>query len=536
MTNSCPDREEQISRLLSDDLTPAAKDDLERHLGQCETCRDYLGELRADDRLLAQFAGDLVPAVQRVETRVLESLQRKPSARPARMIPVWRVILNSGLARMAAAASVAVIALAVIFVSGPKNLQAQVLRALEKAQTVHVTVKSNRTGQWQTGAEVWYAHGLGVLEQEVVDGVMRKRLDDGKNQWRYRSGSRSVMKTKSADPDAMGVVARILYPREFREHFTGRPVGTKTVDGVECKVYSQANPDNTWRMDLWIDNDMLIRGWEKRRPNDAGSLEVYDQAAVEYNQPIEKTRFLPDFGPDVTVVDAAVEGDKFWENRYDLKNVLYTKEAFGLVFAVHQLKRCEGGLVFLVSSIRPTTETIRELGPIDSSHGAGSLAYGGFQLDSSWERLPDGTERSYQPWTLAELIHNGLQVKWEILIPKGAWPEKVNECKLSAYIHARAKLQEKLEKAGLEWYKRFRPLTMLPLPETTSSLSNIISIVYAEAQQLEPVASEMRLFREGRPDPKKKGSTIVPLVKPSEIPPDQYESECRANLKRLKAE
>jgi hypothetical protein len=440
--------------------------------------------------------------------------------------------MGNRFAGLAVAASIVLIAAISLFLSGPKTLYAQTLKALEKARTIHAIGKDKRDGQWQQNAEIWYERGVGVVEQENVHGQINVRIDNGQYQWRYAGGTQAAMKTKSTDPDAMGVVAKLLNLRELEERFTGGPVGTKTVDGVECRVYSKSGPDNTWRMEIWIDNDMRVRGWEKSRKTASGQWEAYQTALVEYDISIAKSRFSPDFGPGVAVIDAAaIAGDKFWEKRFDLQNALYTNEAFGLVFAVHQLKRCEGGLVFLVSSIRPTTDTIRELGPIDSSRGAGSGGYGDFQLDSSWERLPDGTERSYQPWTLAQLKHNGLEVHWDILIPKGSWPEKVNECILSAYIHTRSKLQEKLEKAGSEWWRRFRPLTILPLPETTTSLSDVIASVYAEAQQLEPVVREILLSRAARRDPEKEGSWSVPLVKPSQIPPDQYESECLQHLR-----
>jgi outer membrane lipoprotein-sorting protein len=539
MTHPCSEREEQISMLLSNDLSDETRKDLEQHLGQCAACRDYLMAVREDDRRLIAFADQMSPVVARVEGRVLETVSRAclPKLEPTiQTTLLWRIITKNRFAGLAVAASVVLFVAIAVFLSGPKTLYAQTLKALEKARTVHAVGKDKRDGQWEQNAEVWYERGVGVVEQENVRGQIVTRIDNGQYQWRYTGGTSSAMKTKSPDPDAMGVVARLLNLREIQERFTGSPVGAKTVDGVECKVYSQSNPENTWRMDIWLDSDMRIRGWEKFRKTAGGDWEAYQTASVEYDLPIEKSRFAPDFGPGVTVIDTVVEGDKHWENRYDFRDALYTQEAFGLVFAVHQVKRCEGGLVFLVSSIRPTTETIRELGSIDSTRGAGSLVYGDFQLDSSWERLPDGTERLYQPWTLAELIHNGLQVKWSILIPKGSWPETVNECRLSAYIRTRSKLQEKLEKAGAEWNQRFRPLVTLPLPETTVSLSGVISSVYAEAQQIEPVAGHILLLRAGRPqtDPKIEGSWVTPLVKPSQIPPDQWEKECRTELERLR--
>ena len=97
---------------------------------------------------------------------VAEDVMRRiePMAKPARPghYRLRRYIMKPTIA---VAASVLMgVAVWFVLVGRPGTLYAQVIAALEQANSVHITVDVLRDEQWEKGWEIWYQRGTGVVQ------------------------------------------------------------------------------------------------------------------------------------------------------------------------------------------------------------------------------------------------------------------------------------------------------------------------------------------------------------------------------------
>ena len=479
-----------------------------------------------DDRIREALArmGGLVTPPASFEDGVMRRIERRPGAPTLRFRRMRRWMMRSTIG----AAACVLIGLVVWFglVKAPETLYGQVLAAIEKVGTVHLVVKEHRDGQWVKLAEAWYERGVGCAEYEYRDNNVKMRIDNGTYQWSHRSDQDFAVRARSKGKlrlveKTLRANARVL---EDEKRFKRDPSGDKEINGVKCRLYVRTYPKKTTEVHLWIDGADRMRRWERRRQRD-GKWETYQVVNVQYEVPIDRSRFQGKFGPSVRMIVAT----DLMEARFGLEKAVFKKDLMGLVFAVHELRRCDNGMIYVVCSIRPSQAVIRELGAI-SSVTMGRKVYGDFQLDSSWRRV-NGKEWSYQPIRLGELYHDGVQVTWVLLDPLGAWPKDAETCELSVYAHTRGKLQEKRKQAGLEWWRRFRPLAELALPAEKLPLKEALEKVHADALAAEPLDGYVGLLEASRQ--RKDGTRSRVHRRPSEISPEQFADEIEREFEHL---
>lgn len=432
-------------------------------------------------------------------------------------------------------AALAVFLLSIGFFNAPKPLYAQISKAVETARSLHAVALSLEDGEWVQRAEVWYERDRGVVEREIRDEGDNTRIDNGAHQWRYNARDKIAVKSRSKDP--LGAVRKLIDIERFRNQFPEKLPQSKEVDGTVCDVYRLDNEESTWRMETWLDpKTPRILGWSKLRQDESGNWTEYQRAFVKYDVDVDPALFTPEFGPEVTVMEIDTpdgsEGDSASKlaSHFSLEDALYQRTVYdSLIFAVHELKRVEGGLIYVVGSMRPTPETLAEI-PLTSE----SQDYGDLNISTSWKRLPDGQDRHYQPCNLATLQHDGLTVEWVILIPRGAWPSPMQTCELSAYFYARGELQKRREDAGLDWYESVNPVVSLPLPQEETPVDAIASQIYKDGSVLSLGVWSMRLLLSGKPDSEDENTISHLAVRPEEIPAEQYRQEVHKEIERLR--
>jgi hypothetical protein len=234
---------------------------------------------------------------------------------------------------------------------------------------------------------------------------------------------------------------------------------------------------------FWVDEQKRLRCIEEHVLRD-GRWEDDEYGEVKYDVEFDPNIFVPDFGPDVKVVEA----DEMLDQYFDLNDAVFVREELGFIFAVHKLKRCEGDIPYISCSIRPTEETksrVRYQGPAVWN-------YGSFSLGSSWKWIDAsaGIDCAYQPMNLVHIYHAGLEAKLALLVPIGTWHEDVNQCELEVRISVTGdQLKKQRTKAGLLCDKNFKPMVVLPLPEEEISLEQLWEEAYSTAKMLEPVVS-----------------------------------------------
>ena len=397
-------------------------------------------------------------------------------------------IMKSRITKFGSAAAIifCVLGLLVFFGNG-ETLYAQVIKAIENARTIHAVTKNLDNGQWEKNTEVWYDQNKGIVETSWDKGEKTYiRIDNGQHMWKYRAGDNFAKRSKTIDP--MGVTRKLLNVDSFKKQAIRDPSEDKVVNDIRYLAYVRSNPENTYRILTWLDEAKRVRGWEKMHLLDSGQWETYRIGEVEYNVELSPKVFIPDFGEDVEIVEVDIKLD----GHFDLKDALFTKEERGLIFAVHELVRCDEGLIFAVSSIRPT-DTWRDTARAESGR-FGVWHYGSFQFGSSWKRLDNyGRGRSYQPISLAEVYQAGLQVRWTLFFPQGFEPGGAEECELEVYMYNHGALARKRSELGLPTRERFKPIAVLPLPKESIALAEVMDEVYSTINELEPFVARTML-------------------------------------------
>jgi len=488
MENICQNIQEQIPELITGTLPTEKVAELERHIDSCPACREYLEALQGDDKLLSGLAGVMRPSIARVENNVIDALEHRKPKKSVHTISVWRMIMKSRIIKFGSAAAIifCVLGLLVFFGNG-ETLYAQVIKAIENARTIHAVTKSLDKGQWEKNTEVWYQQGKGIVETSWRYGEKTYiRIDNGQYMWKYRAGDDYAKRSKTIDP--MGVARKLLNVDSFKKQAIRDPSEDKVVNGIRYLAYVRSNPENTYRIVTWLDEAKRVRAWEKIHLLDSGQWETYRIGEVEYNVELSPKVFTPDFGEDIEIVEVDTKLDEYFR----LEDAIFTKEALGLMFAVHELARCQGDLIFAVSSIRPA-DTWWDIARAESGR-SGVWHYGSFQFGSSWKRLDNyGRGCSYQPITLGEIYHADLQVEWTLFVPQGFETEDVKECELEIYMYNHGALAKKRAELDLPTRERFKPIAILPLPKESVALAQVMDKVYSIANELEQFVAFDRL-------------------------------------------
>lgn len=460
---------------------------------------------REFESIVRDLSFDDVPNVEHRES-LLEKLlytMGKEGGEPSRRESRARVVIREGRRLMkrkfvkyplAAASLIAFMTLIAWFAMSalaPKTLYAQVIQSLDKARSIHAVGKGLEDGKWVKQTEVWYEKGKGVAEYGYSPRTYY-RVDNGKYQW-LKQGDGPIVRSASSDP--LGVVRKIFdtYAKLLRDkdRVMTDPQEKDTIDGASCRVYVRYSRPNIaeskHRFLIWIDEDNRARKLEKQRLRDNQHWETYRTTKVEYNVDVDPEHFTPRIAPNEPVVVS----EKLLDEFFGLNRTVVQKEIFGHIFAVHQMRRCEGGLIFLLCSSRPTPATIDEFGPIVSRgrKGRGSVTHAYLDLDTSWERV-NGKERYHVIHGLGRMYNDGLCARWYVIDPIGDWGE--NTVTLSVIASSSWKLREKYKREGLPLVKRKIPLATLPIPKDPPwSIKDVLHKTYQDAQSLQTVAFQV---------------------------------------------
>lgn len=393
-------------------------------------------------------------------------------------------ILHSPLLKLSAAALIAA-AVWVFFYTGSSTLYARVVRAMERARTVHAVGYHRADGELVQANEIWYARGEGFRMAWEQQGTRHLVIDDGRHRWVYRAGQDFAGQSRS--------VSMEMLPREITE--TGRYIeqcalereADAVIDGFACDLYvgSYPNKPDTTRVMYWVDRDLRPRRFEEKILEGETWMTV-ERVEIAYNGEIDPAVFRPDFGAGVWIVDE----EKVLEERFSLDGALFRQEEMDLIFAVHEVRRCENDLIYVVSSLRPNEKLAGRF----AHKGITAWNYGDYQFGSSYERLGPDEHRSYSPIELASFYRDGLLIRWTVFIPRGFAVGEVKEIPLELYyLYASGSWAAERRQAGLEDRKRIKPVAVLPLPDEAAGLESRLREAYGVLELLEPTRAEVRL-------------------------------------------
>jgi hypothetical protein len=397
---------------------------------------------------------------------------------------VRRIFMRNPILKFSAAAMI-LIALLILYSTTNSTLYAQVIKAMKKAQTVHATNYHLQEANMVKTGEIWYKRNIGYKIVWQHNGADNLLIDDGQSRWEYQQGQNIAVKSKSISTESL--------PREITEtsRYLDRCIKDKDridiISGAPCQVYVGSYPDkpDSTRLLFWVDESLRLRRFEEKVLEN-NAWKTIERGDIDYDMNIDISVFKPDFGSEVEIVDSA----KILDDYFSLEKPIFAKEEMGLVFAVHEIQKCQNDFIVTVSSLRPTEETKREIASCDPL----AKNYGDYQFGSGYQRLEDREGTSYIPIRLARFYCNGLDIQWTFFIPQGFEAGQVDHLKLELYyLYTCGKLAEKRKKSGLSDRERFNPIAILPLPNNSVSLESQLNKTYNLIKLLELIRAEIQL-------------------------------------------
>ncbi len=400
-------------------------------------------------------------------------------------LDIWRIIMKSKIAALSSAAAIIFCVLGLlIFLGNGETLYAQVVKAFEKARSIHVIMKEYRDGHWFKDHEIWYDCEEGVREEERYENQEDIRIDNKQYEWRYKVGDVLAAKVSSyRDPDEW---AKNLY--EWLSFDPERlPSGDKVINGVPCKMYTLSMPDGRKLARIWVNEDHCILKLEYEGQEDEQVITAV--ANIDYNKEIDKRLFSPEFGTNVEIVGPR-ELRELIEEQFPLETAIFKRESLGFVYSVHKLE-FGNRFKYLVCSNRLTEQTRDKI-----SGGNPWTYYGGFDLFGRYDESGMYLDTSDEPILLAQMRHDGIQVEWHILIPSGSKAKQAASCDVDVRVNTANQLEEKLKAEGLPIREKFR-LNITPgeAKEQLLSLREIASQIYSLGKEFAPIVHVFNLTK-----------------------------------------
>lgn len=441
-----------------------------------------------------------------VEDSLVDGVMRQIASRGVRPVP------QPGWSRratwlLAAAASLAVVAV-LWSLGGNRTLYAQALEGVHRARTFRmtITVEPGEGKPAQRAIDAWYERGVGFRNEQPA-GVT---IGNAEYFWSHVEGAKVA--TRSASRGINDLVDRVL-DQELGQVLSGAKysryaAGDRQIEGRPCQAFlldrdRQDDPDlKTGKKRVIIlldDRSRVARIVTEFRSGDRWVVRTTSD--WRYDIPVDRALFEPHFGDEVKVVDADTAFDKF----VDLGRAVHREERSGLWFAIHRVERFEGGGVFVVSSVRGTAETLKQFPLTRRSLQTSMPPY----VDGPAVNLagfPHGypSFSGYLALELASANHQGIHVRWSVLIPEGAPPTRFDDGAGRVRIPVGVTPQGEFARARFtDAQGLLRPLAWdvvvdAPEPRELPTLEAIARKVHADVSALEAVP--FRGFCMGRED------------------------------------
>ena len=322
---------------------------------------------------MVKSAKDVEEILQRIgrewpdDSSLIESVMCAIKSTPIRpAISKGRRILVRSLVGLAASALIAIVALWTWdAMNDRQSLYAQVIGSVQKARTLHEIqyVQPKDGGEPVKASESWYERDVGFREE----GFGLICVGDEQTMWNYAK-DRNVA-TRSLSPGIAKAPASILeqidrIAQQLQSEYTRDSQDDRTINGEPCQAYRLTKLDRYTdpklksgqiRIVVYL-NAQSRPSRSENRWKEGDQWKTKSFITFEYDKPIDRALFEPNFGKDVKMVDA----DAVFDELTSLKSAIHVEEHLGLIFAFHRVKRFENGGVMIMSSVRGTEETLKK--------------------------------------------------------------------------------------------------------------------------------------------------------------------------------
>ncbi len=268
---------------------------------------------------------------------------------------------------VAVAAALAVAAFYVAIVAVPTNLYAQVADSIRKSMSAHMQIVSTNADGSRTVGAIWYSRELGV-RGELGD---ESFIDNGKQQWTWKASNEAPsIVSRRASRDAIAMIADTLQLPKGSDQVTRATESDREIQGQKCSAYKVTvpvgsdsdphakKPENrilAWQNEL----KQIVLVQHEQLDTPTGKWRSTRELTITYDVMIADDKFTAKFPASTRIVDE----DRVWTERFAIEKAHAPAESGGLLFAIHELSRCDNGSYYVVSSVRGTNEHLRKHPP-----------------------------------------------------------------------------------------------------------------------------------------------------------------------------
>jgi len=319
MKSECEKIKDQIADYASGILPDAEAADLQRHLKDCRSCREYARALKDEDKLLTALFAEIDTNMDARQQRVLNEINRSSQSEQNKTIPIWVKIMRNRITKLAAAAVIliGILVLASVFVGTNKSVAlAGVLEKVEQARAFMYKMDMTMTGSMMQGGkhevrgtiiisdEYGMKYEMYTPDPDTGEKAITEMyiLLDKKLAISLMPEQKKYLRMEF-DDDWLAVVKREKNdPRETLKRMMDcnyNELGRKEIDGIKVEGFETTDPKFSEglvegvKVTLWVD----VKTW----------LPVLWEMDIEKNKLIEIQAVISDFQWDIPVVASDFE-------------------------------------------------------------------------------------------------------------------------------------------------------------------------------------------------------------------------------------
>jgi RNA polymerase sigma factor (sigma-70 family) len=275
----------------------------------------------------------------------------------------------------------------------PATGPAQTLGTYDLASVQVIRVSGIENGLRYTN---YYNRQKIVVGEMAAAGWSATRYTLDQTEWDYHDGGSLILRKKpleTADPQVQKVISDISSLQKAPA--TREPDLDQDVDGTTCQAYHLADGPGQSK------NTFVFINPATGRPALIKSDEPARDITMAYDPPLPDDFFKVPSKPGVQIVDAR----DYFEKKYPLDGALFTQEAIGQIFAVHEATQDAASCYHVVCSCRLSPAVRRAL-----NDQPDDLSLGKFMMDPH-------AQFPFHYVRLAEMSESGMQVTYLLAIP-----------------------------------------------------------------------------------------------------------------------
>ncbi len=340
MSDRCTETREKLEEMLHSGLSGDEIARIEKHLAECAGCREYRNALLEDDRLLTGMTRSMNGKIERLEERVMESIEKQYKDETTdNVIDMEKTGRKRGfsgglaakLALAAAAALVLIVGWNLIFRGGPGDVAwAQVIAQVREAQDYICRIDRVATPMDSMEMIAWFSEKYGQKKAQYIDGKLAVEIfvrqdEQAIHVLHHKNESYFTIGLTSRDARKMTDMTSARDMVEYFHSFEYREIGTRDIAGIKASGIEVIDPV-MWAgqyeegsVRLWVDAStnwpVLI---EREFKSDEGKVVVHETYRdFQWNPSLSKEDFefeVPedyitlDFGDAHEGEEGAIEG------------------------------------------------------------------------------------------------------------------------------------------------------------------------------------------------------------------------------------